>query len=129
MGLRDTTKADNRIILNDSTFGFGYSIIITDPTGTVHPNFIGFSNDVSQMIDHDTGQAVSGRLASAAIHIQDILDAGLTLPEGIADSSSKPWLITFDDINGVTQVFKVSESNPDRAIGLIICLLEFYKDA
>ena len=128
MGLRETAKADNRTILNDSTFGFGYSITVTDPAGTVKP-FTGFSNDISLLIDPETGQAVSGRVATAAIHIQDILDAGLTLPENIADSSSKPWLITFDDINGVTQVFKVSQSNPDRAIGMLICTLEFYKVA
>jgi len=128
MGLRDTAAADNRIILNDSTFGFGYSITITDPTGTNTP-FTGFSNDIGQLIDPETGIAVSGRLATAAIHIQDILDAGLTLPESIADKSSKPWLITFNDINGVAQVFKVSQSNPDRALGMLICILEFYKVA
>lgn len=126
MGLRDTAAADNRIILNDSAFGFGYPITVTDPTET-DTAFTGFSNDISQVIDPDTGVAVSGRLATVAINIQDILDAGLTLPESIADSSSKPWIITFNDINGVSQAFKVAQSNPDRAIGMLVCTLEFYK--
>lgn len=126
MGLRETAKADNHVILNDSVFGFGYSIVITDPTGTDTP-FTGFSNDISQIIDPDTGVAVSGRLATVAIHIKDLFDAGLELPVGVADSASKPWLFTFDDINGISQVFKVAQSNPDRAIGMLVCILEFYK--
>jgi len=128
VGLRDIAAADNRTILNDSMFGFGYSITITDPTGT-NTDFTGFSNDISLVVDPETGIAISGRIATAALNIQDLLDAGLTLPEGIPDSTSKPWLITFNDINGVAQVFKVSKSNPDRALGMLICLLEFYKVA
>lgn len=128
MGLRDIAAADNRTILNDSVSGFGYSITITDPTGNETP-FTGFSNDIGQLIDPDTGVAVSGRLATVAIHIQDILDAGLTLPESIADRSQKPWLVTFSDINGFSQIFKVSNSNPDRTLGMLVCILEFYKPA
>lgn len=128
MGLRELAEADNRIILNDSTFGFGYPIVLTDPAGNIVP-LTGFSNDISQVIDPDTGVAVSGRIATTALNINDIIDAGLTLPVGIADSKSKPWLITFADINGNIYTFKVSKSDPDRAIGMLICTLEFYKIA
>lgn len=126
MGLREQAKADNRVILNDSAFGFGYSISLENPAGTAKP-LTGFSNDISQVVDPDTGVAVSGRLATAALHISDIIDAGLELPKGIADAGSKPWLIRFDDINGNAHTFKVSKSDPDRAIGMLICTLEFYK--
>ena len=128
MGLRELAEADNRIILNDNTFGFGYPVVLTDPTGVVIP-LTGLSNDISQVIDPDTGVAVSGRLATAALNINDIIAAGLTLPVGIADSKIKPWLITFADINGNVNTFKVSKSDPDRAIGMLICTLEFYKIA
>ena len=126
MSLRELAEADSRVILNDNAFGFGYPITITDPAGTVVP-LVGFSNDISQVVDPDTGVAVSGRLATAALNINDIIDAGLTLPKGIADAGSKPWLIMFDDINGNAHTFKVSKSDPDRAIGMLICTLEFYK--
>ena len=128
MGIRELAEADNRIILNDSTFGFGYSIVLTDPAGTIAP-LTGFSNDISQVIDPDTGVAVSGRLATAALNINDIIAGGVTLPKGVADAGSKPWLITFSDINGNINTFKVSKSDPDRAIGMLICTLEFYKVA
>ena len=126
MGLRETAESDLGAILEDSVYGFGYSITVTDPAGTVAP-FTGYSNDISQIIDPDTGQAVSGRLASVAIRISSLTAAGLTLPQGIADAAKKPWIIEFDDINGNPFKFKVSQSNPDRALGVVTCLLELYK--
>jgi len=126
MGLRETAESDLGSILEDSSTGFGVPIIVTDPNGTIG-NLIGFSDDISQVIDPDTGVAVSGRFATVALRISSLTLAGLDLPIGIADASSKPWQIQFDDINGNTFLFKVSESNPDRALGIVTCQLELYE--
>lgn len=126
MSLRQLAETDLGLILEDSSTGFGWSITVTDPAGTSR-TLTGFSDDIAQIIDPDTGQAVSGRLASAAIRISALTNAGLSLPRGIADSGSKPWVIEFDDINGNPYKFKVSQSNPDRALGLVTCLLELYE--
>jgi len=125
VGLRDTAETDLGLILEDQTTGFGMPITLTNPAETTG-SFTGFSNDVSELIDPDTGIAISGRVASVAIRIQPILDAGFVLPVAIADKTSKPWLVGFDDINGNSYTFKVIESNPDRALGLVICKLEAY---
>ena len=128
MSLRDLAETDLGNILEDATTGFGWSISVTDP-GRVTHSMTGFSNDISQLIDPDTGQAVSGRLASVALRISSLVLAGFTeLPRGIADTKNKPWLIRFDDINGNPYVFKVAESNPDRGLGIVTCLLELYDD-
>lgn len=126
MGLRDIAKADAKSILNDGVYGFGWPITITDPDGTI-VNLTGFSNDVAEVIDPDTGVAVSGRIISVALVISDITDAGLELPAAIADAAKKPWLVAFDDINGNPFIFKVQKSNPDRTLGIITCVLEFYE--
>jgi len=126
MSLRQIAELDLGLILEDSVTGFGYSIVLTDPSGKVRP-FTGFSDDISQIIDPDTGEAVSGRLASVAIRTSSLYAAGLSLPVGISDAGSKPWIVEFDDINGTACKFKVSQSNPDRALGLITLLLELYK--
>lgn len=126
MGLRETASIDVGKILNDSTYGFGWPIVVTNPAET-SANLIGFSNDIAQLIDPETGQAVSGRFASVVIYIESFTEKGLSLPEGIADSASKPWLVAFDDINGIGFTFKVTQSNPDRAIGVVSCILELYK--
>ena len=126
MSLREQAEADLDIILEDDINGFGWPITITNPAG-MSDSLVGFSSDISQLIDPETGQAVSGRLASVALRIKSLVLAGFTeLPRNIPDTTSKPWLIQFDDINGNAFTFKVSDSNPDRAMGLIVCILEAY---
>jgi len=125
MSLRSVAENDLGAILEDGVMGFGWAIQVTDPSGLSKP-LTGFSDDISQIIDPDTGEAVSGRLVSVALRISSLTTAGLTLPVGIADASKKPWIIEFDDINGNPFKFKVSQSNPDRALGLVTCLLELY---
>lgn len=126
MSLRVLAEKDLGLILEDSATGFGWSITVTDPAGTSR-TLTGFSDDIAQIIDPDTGQAVSGRLASVAIRIALLTSQGLGLPRGIADSGRKPWVVEFNDVNGGAHRFKVAQSNPDRALGLVTCILELYE--
>lgn len=123
--MRVLAEQDLGAILEDSTYGFGWSITITDPAG-LSDTLTGFSDDISQVIDPDTGQLVSGRLASVAVRISSLLAAGFTLPRGVADSASKPWIVEFNDINGTAHTFKVRQPDPDRALGVLVCILEGY---
>lgn len=125
MSLRAQAEADLAVTLEDSVFGFGFAIKVTDPTGNFG-ELTGFSNDIAQLIDPDTGQIVSGRLASAALRISSLTAKGLGIPEDVADETSKPWRIDFEDINGTPHTFKVTESDPDRSLGVVVCLLESY---
>ncbi len=126
MSLRILAEQDLSFILEDAVTGFGFPITVTSPSGTMS-TLTGFSNDIGQLIDPDTGQAVSGRSASITLRISSLTTASLGLPQGIEDESIKPWLISFDDINGNPFTFKVSASMPDRALGVVTCLLEFYE--
>lgn len=126
VGLRAQAEADLGRILEDADRGFGWPITVTDPSGVIGL-LTGFSTDISLMIDPETGQAVSGRTASATIRIALLKSKGLGVPQAVADGGVKPWLVQFDDINGVPYTFKVKESIPDRAIGAVSCILEFYK--
>lgn len=127
MSLRQTAETDLGLIMEDETTGFSWPISVTAPDGST-ASMSGFSNDISQTIDPDTGMAVSGRVASIAIRIGHITAKlpGKGLPRNIADSTSKPWIVAFDDINGNSFTFKVKASNPDRALGLVTCELELY---
>jgi len=126
MNLRQQAEADLGLILEDGISGFGWPITLIDPAGTVGV-FTGFSDDIAQVIDPDTGQAVSGRLATIALRLSSIYSAGFTIPQAIADTGSKPWIVQFNDINGTTYQFKIAQSNPDRALGVVVCILEFYQ--
>jgi len=125
MGLRAEAESVLEEILEDENF-FAWPITVTDPNELYKP-LTGRSNDIGQIIDPDTGAVISGRSASVALRISSLLGAGFSsIPEGIPDESSKPWLVAFDDINGNAYTFKVSEGNPDRAIGIVVCQLELY---
>lgn len=126
MGLRDTAQADMTKFLGDTVTGFGWPIVVTDPAG-VSGELSGLSPDISQVIDPDTGEAVSGRLASVALSIAALAAVGLVLPQGISDSASKPWVIEFQDISLNDFKFKVQKSNPDRMLGMVTCILELYE--
>lgn len=126
MSLRDLAERDLGRILEDSATGFGWPITLTDPAGLTDPGLVGFSDDISQTIDPDTGELVSGRLASVALRISSLIAAGFTVPRGVPDQASKPWVVTFNDINGTAHTFKVRQANPDRALGMVVCILEGY---
>lgn len=128
MGLREIAEQDLAYILEGDAQGFRWPITVTDPAGNVSAGLYGFSDDIAQLIDPDTGQAVSGRLASATIRIAALAAQvpAMALPQGIADASVKPWVVQFDDINGTAHTFKVTQSNPDRVLGLVTCILEAY---
>ena len=104
MSLRLMAEQDLSFILED-TLGFGWQITLVNPEQQ-QLILTGFSNDISNMIDVDTGQVVSGRMASVAIRISTILSSNFALPFGVSDTSSKPWLVKFKDINGNNHTFK-----------------------
>jgi hypothetical protein len=123
VGLREQAAADNRAILEDSAAGFGWPITVTDPHGNGGA-LVGYSNDISQAIDADTGMLVSGRSVSATLSIASLTAAGLGIPQGIIESNSRPWVLEFSDVGGKAYRLKVRESRPDRALNCVLCILE-----
>lgn len=126
MGLRSLAEADLGLILEDQAFGFGWPIVLQNPAGVQSVGLVGYSDDISQTIDPDTGQLVSGRLASVALRTSTLIAQGFAMPYGVADTAAKPWVVRFDDINGTPYTYKVRQTNPDRALGLVVCILEGY---
>ncbi len=125
MNLRVNAEADLAVILEDDVYGGAWPITVTNPLN-VNACLTGYSSDITQLVDPDTGQIVSGRLAVVALRIKSLDCVGLGIPEDVVDSTSKPWIIQFDDINGKPYKFKVSKSNPDRGSGVVTCILEAY---
>lgn len=128
MSLRGLAERHLALTIEDGAGGFGWPITLTSPAG-VATAMTGQSVDISAVIDPDTGQLISGRQASVALRIASIPPAVVTaegLPRNVPDDTSKPWRVTFDDINGVTHEFKVKASLPDRTIGLTVLTLEAY---
>lgn len=129
MSLRTQAETDLGFILESDTQGFRWPITVTSPSGAVlgdDEDLYGFSDDIAQLIDPETGVLVSGRIATVALRISTLLSFFADLPRYISSSTSKPWIVTFNDINGVSHTFKVKQADQDRALGLLICILEVY---
>ena len=123
MGLRAQAELDLGQSL-ESEADWGVSFTLTNPAGFSGTEALfGGSQDIGQLIDPDTGQGVSGRHATLQARISSLEAAGFTdLPIAIADKTSLPWVVGFAGLN-----FKVKESRPDRSLGVVSLILEFYR--
>jgi hypothetical protein len=126
MGLRSQAVADLRSFLEDSAGGFGWPITVTDPSGH-SASLTGYASDISQMYDPSTGELISGRRAEVTLHLSSLAAAGLGIPDNVDDSTSKPWVVAFNDPLGNTYTFKVADGAPDRELGCVVLSLEAYK--
>lgn len=123
MGLREQAALDAQAILQDSAMGFGWPLLLTSPLGTT-TQLTGYTTDVAQTIDPETGQAVAGRRASVAVSLKSLPE----MPRAEASQLRKPWTVTYADSEGVTGKWKVIEVLPDRALSVVVLLLESYHD-
>lgn len=126
MSLRAEAALDLIAILADQAGGFAWPLELTSPSG-VTVALTGLTTDIGQTINPETGQVVTGRQASIAIATATLEALGVGTPRGISDSSSKPWVVRFADIHGVIQTYKVQEAKPDKALGIVTCMLESYR--
>lgn len=127
MSLRDRAIADTARIIGDAE-GSGQTTTLTSPSGVTHP-VVGWTNDISQVVDPQTGMAVSGRTATVVYPFSSLSDAGFDeIPQGIESTGSKPWVVVFDDARGVPGTYKIASSDPDRTLGVVVCFLEVYRD-
>lgn len=120
MGLRAQAALDAKAILEDAS-GFAWPFTLKSPDG-VSVQLTGLTTDVGQTIDPETGQAVAGRQASIACHISALA----TMPTAVSSEARKPWIATFASSAGVVGDWKVIEVLPDRALGVVVLLLEAY---
>lgn len=120
MGLREQAALDSQAILGDLS-GFAWPFTLTNPAGVTSAHK-GLTTDVAVTIDPETGVAVAGRKVSVAVSL-----ASLTvLPEAVPERGRKPWLVTFASPQGAVATWKVVEVLPDRAVGVVVLLLETY---
>lgn len=122
MNLRQQAELDLATILEDGVRGFGWPITVKDPSGAV-ASLVGRSSDIASLIDPDTGQVVSGRLATVTLRLSSLALGGLGQPRSVAEEDCNPWTVTFDDVLGEPHTFRVVDAHPDLTVGLVTCYL------
>ncbi len=101
----------------------GQEVTLTDPQGA-SAVLKAISNDISLVLDPETGVPVSGRNANVALRMASLRAEGMELPKGIEDAARVPWLVQYTTVSGDVLNAKVVESNPDRALGIVTLSLE-----
>ena len=81
MELMEMVRRDLSVMVADKQTGFGEEATFTSPEGTEIPAIV-LSSDISQVIDPDTGQLVSGRKATVAVYLKTFDDANVVTPAG-----------------------------------------------
>lgn len=125
MNLRELAAKDFASIVSDEANGFGWPVAIKSPTGII-ARLVTLTTDISQLVDPETGHYVTGRKASSVVPMISARAAFNSLPIGVADSYSKPWILYTQDIEGTGKLFKVADTYPDYAIGGLVMMLEVY---
>ena len=122
MSLADFAAADLQSILNAD----GACVTLQAPDGR-SAEFRANTQDISHAIDPQTGMLVSGRTVSVALSQFDLEIVGMAPSAVVENKTSKPWVVRFvETTSRVPHTFKVKESKPDRTIGALILILEFY---
>ena len=124
IGMRQVAHNDAELIMKEAT-GFVWPCTVTSPAG-VPVIFSSRTTDIHQTIDAGTGEIITGRIATCTLLIKDLIASSFQTISGVAETTSKPWVIEFDDVGGRSYKFKVSETFPDNTLGLMVCTLEVY---
>jgi hypothetical protein len=123
-GLRQIAHEDVQEIMGD-TDGFSWPCTVTSPSGLSH-DFLCRSTDIHLSIDPGTGEIVSGRHASVVLLMVELSLVGFETICGVTDNTGKPWVVEVDNIEGTPGTYRVAETHPDNALGLMVCFLEAY---
>ena len=126
MNIRQLAQTHLAKILDSDSIGNSQSVFLTSPAN-VTETIEASTSDVSSLIDPQTGVAVRGRHATITIRIGLLTERGLEIPRGTEDTTKKPWLVSFDDINGDRWEFKVDDSHIDRTLGIVTCDLGLWR--
>lgn len=116
MGLLAQAAADLVSILEDVDGGFGTRVLLTSPSGA-SAELVGLMNDISQVIDPETGLLVSGRSSTLTLPLESIRAAGLPEPRVVQERATDPWIVELLDGDVDQRRFVISGVRPDRSFG------------
>lgn len=116
MSLRDQALADAQFALENAS-DFGQDINLIAPDGTVTP-MRGYTGDITELIEPDSGQIVTGRSIHVMLFINSLPPG--PRPVGIQDLNGIPWRVSFPNISSkVVKSYGVRATQPDDAMGTL----------
>ena len=126
MSLLDRVQKDSQRIMNSNRFGFSTALVLTAPDGVAH-GLNGIVSVIHNLIDPDTGQPVSGFLATVSLNTLDLQQSAIDMPYGEMDEQERPWTVDTTLVGGVEILTKVIRVAPDKTNGNILIDLGVYE--
>jgi hypothetical protein len=124
-GLAAIAAADHQAILNAD----GCVVTLHAPDGRTAA-LRGNQRDIAHAVDPETGKTVSARTVSVALSMLDLALVNMAPTRELDADTNKPWVVTFaETVGAISQTFIVAETIPDRTIGCLVLILEFYESA
>ncbi len=125
MSLLDRVRKDSTRIMNSERYGTGTDIVLIDSDDVEYP-MKSIVAVIHNLVDPDTGQPVSGYLATASVNRYNLPVNKRTELEGVSDELQRPWTIRYTNIDNVEIINKITRAAPDEANGNILCDLGSY---
>jgi hypothetical protein len=121
-GLAAIAAADLQVILNAD----GCVITLQAPDGRV-AELRGNQRDIAHAVEPETGKTISARTVSVALSMIDLFSVNMMPTRELDSDTNKPWVVKFAETVGCEQTFCVAETIPDRTLGCLVLILEFYE--
>jgi len=125
-GLAAMAAADLQSIVGDEKTG-GCAITLQAPDGRV-AELRAMQQDIAHAVDPETGKTVSARRVSVALSMRDLALVDMEPIRELDAATQKPWVVTFaETVSSQPQTFCVAETIPDRTLGCLVLILEFFE--
>lgn len=125
MSLFDDAAIELQEIINDD-IGATVACTITSPDGVFYA-FNCRMSDISQTLDVNTRERISGRRIEISVSMIDLAEAGFESSRGIEKKTEKPWKVEFSNVISKEETYKVVETSPDSSLGIVVIHLEIMR--
>jgi len=122
-GIAADGAADLQDILNE----IGCVVTLQAPDGRV-AELRGMQRDIAHAVDPETGKTISARTVAIALSMHDLALVNMDPVRVLDADKSKAWQVTFAETVGCQpQTFTIAETIPDRTLGCLVLILEFFE--
>jgi hypothetical protein len=127
MGILDMIRNDARRYITD-TDGFATTIHFQAPNGGMEVDIPGRSNKHHISFDQ-TGTPVNLLNASITISEKVLTDAGYPVRNADNLVTLRGHRVSWTDSTGIAGTYSIKECFPDQSVGIIVCILNDFKNA
>lgn len=124
MGILELARRDTQQIVS-SLDGWGVAMRLIATTTEV-ADVVGLHTKHHLSVDAD-GIATNSLNAHVAINERDLIEQYFPVRNAALEVSMIGVIVEAADSTGVTRQYKILQTYPDETLGLIVCILGFYK--